>query len=229
MSENLIELYSIVFNATGRDVIRETNSDYLFSVINDQLSCKSDFFKVMLFVEDLFEIDSEKALDLLEKAYGYVEQKLGAVSFEKYHGYMGWQLYAEDPDVIVMKEFVKQTAIFAIKHDENQQMTRALFNILSFDGDDFMVCNSQGNLVSLRMALNWYAPHDKVIDWLSDKVQWKRWPEFLLARVNRHTLSRYQLACDLGITGWRSKQRVVKLLERDIACKEAKRAKDPAV
>lgn len=229
MSEKQLELYSFVCRVTGRDVIREANSDYLFSVIDDQISSRDDFFKVMLFVEDLFEINEEKTLRLLEKAYTYIEQRLGAVSPEKYHGLMGWQLYADEPDVAAMKEMVKQTAVFAVRHDEKKQMTKSLFNILSFDGEDFMVCSASGNLVSLRMVLNWYAPHDKVIDWLSDKVQWKRWPEFLMTRVNIKTLSRSQLAYDLGVTGLLSKKRVVRILERDIADKKSKRAKDPVV
>ena len=225
--DNKENLRLAVMQAVGCDVARLDNDDYLFIAIEKIPTDEDNFFKIMLFTQDLFEINNEKTIALLEKAFEVAEQKMGSVSWDKYHGNMGWQLYNDDYYIASICDFVKQFAIFAITHDSNDlKMTKSLFKLLSFDGRDFMI-NSQKGQVSLRLALDWYAPHDKIVNWLSDKYQWQRWPEFLLKRIKVGTLSRSQLAENLGVTGWNAKRKIVRLLEKDVAQKKSQRAKDP--
>ena len=180
-------------------------------------------------LSDMYDISAEQTLSIMQDWLSHISDKLGAVSPEKYHGHMGWQLYHDEEDTALMCIIVSKTALFCIKNDNKERyLTKLLFDMMSFDGEDVMIDSPKGKM-PLRMALEWYAPHTKLVKWLSAPYQWQRWPEFLLNRIKTGTLSRTQLCDDLKITGFRAKHKLVKKLEQQSEKIKKKRTKGAVI
>lgn len=193
----------------------------VFDTIEDVVTRQKAVEVCFLFdyAERLFTLDSERALEVLTILAQKVVKQLSVVP--PGHREMAWQVCKDDEEIKVLTASVQRNASCCIEHDctANQELSKAFFELLSFNGEDFILIR-RGIKLPLTTLLEWYVQHKSLVAWLSYGDDWQRWPEFLLERVRDHRLSRGCLCDDLQITGWRPKRKLVNMLEKK--CKDNK-------
>lgn len=221
MSEQDLRLS--IYQITQDERVFRVEPEQIFVFIKKISTDRKDFFDVMLLAQDLFVIDAEKTKALLQEAFIAVERTLGSVSSSSQKSLLRWQTDAHDFNS--MMTFIKKNAVFAILNDDEEKIiSKSLFHLLSFNGEDFYIFDGERK-ITIRKLLADKVNHTKLVNWLSNPDDWHRWPEFLYERVKSQRISREDLAYDLKIKGrwsyWR-KRRVVKLLEKEIKKRNVK-------